>query len=179
MTKNTKTSAVFLCLLVTSTLIDLQMVRSQKHTVTLTDKTASFVAYKNFNSSWITRLSFKFKTYCLHCLLLYVDNTKKATNSKNYLILTLLKGQLIVNLHRGSNFETLKKSLKMSRSLNDAQWHQIDIIISNKKSSISVDNESKTLVEDTIALSSLLYIGGVEYAADIAANPRQVSYIQR
>ena len=179
MTKKAKTSAVFFYLLVTSALIDLQMVRSYSHTVTLTDKAASFVAYKNFNSSLITRLSFKFKTYCLHCLLMYVDNTKKATNSRNYLVLTLLKGQLIVKLHRGSNFETLKKSLKMSRGLNDLKWHQIDIIISDKKSSISVDNERKTLVEDTIPLSSLLYFGGVEYAAEIAANSRQVSYIQR
>lgn len=176
-----KSSVFVLYLLLTSTLIDMQIVRSYSHTVTLTDKVTSFVAYESFNSSRIVRLSFRFKTYCLHCLLLYVDNTKAKTENRNYLLVTLLKGKLHVDVHKDSRVETLKKSLIMSRNLNDVQWHHIDIKISDRKSLIRVDNESRTLADDNFALSSLLYFGGVEHAANISAavSLKAIRYIQR
>ena len=177
MAKSAKTSISVLYLLLTSTLIDWQVVRSDSFTVTLTDKAKSFVTYENFNSTKIVRLSFKFKTYCLRCLLLYIDNTNGVSEKKNHLLLTLLKGQLVVNVHKDSSLEDLKRSFKMSRDLNDVEWHQVDITISEKKSSIKVDDTSQKLVDDTITLSSLVYFGGVD--SNISVAEKKISYIQR
>lgn len=182
MATKTKISALFWYLFLASTLIGSESARSYRHTVTLTDRAASFVAYENLISSKVTQLSFKFKTYCRHCLLMYVDNKNGASDKENYMLLTLLKGHLNIYIHKGSNFEVLKKSVKkMSRDLNDIQWHQIDIKISGTKSFITIDNESKMLVDNTIKLSSLLYFGGVEDIANIstAANSKVMLFTQR
>ena len=181
MATKTKASSLLCCLFLASASIGLDSARPYSHTVTLTDRAASFVAYENLISSRVTRLSFKFKTYCRHCLLMYVDNTHAASDQKNYVLLTLLKGQLNIDIHKDSNFEVLKKSLKMSRDLNDVRWHRIDLKISDTKSSITVDNESKMLVDNTITLSSLLYFGGVEDIANIstAANSKVLLFTQR
>ena len=186
MATKAKACVILFCLLLTSTLIDLQKVRSYSDTATLTDKSSSFLAFENFNSSKFTGLSFRFKTYCVHCLLMYVDNTKMNSNNVNYIRLTLRKGQLIIDIqslefYKDSSSEALTKTLKISRDLNDVQWHQIDIKISDTRSTIRVDNESKTLVNKMITLSSLLYIGGVEHSANIsiAADSKEMRYIQR
>lgn len=169
---------LFLCLLLSSSFNELQTFSTHNHMVTLTDKARSFVEYESFNTSRYSQLSFKFKTYCLHCLLLYVGNAKAATENKNYILLMLLKGRLNVHVYKDGSVKT---SQLFSRDLNNLQWHHIDIKIFDTKSSIRVDNESRTLADDSIALSSLLYFGGVENTATIstAAYSRNIHYKQR
>ena len=136
-------------------------VSSDRYSVTLKNRSTSYIAYETWNTSETMKVSLRFKTYCSSCLLLYVDNTQGNKENSNFLRLSLLKGKLDVKVHTESSGGSLIKKFTLSSNLNDIKWHHLEIMISGATSSVKVDNESKSLVDEELSLSSRLYLGGI------------------
>lgn len=148
--------------------LNLHSLLSDRYSATLKNRATSYIAYESWNTSETMKVSFRFKTYCSSCLLLYVDNTPGNKEYNDFLRLSLLKGKLDVKVHTESSGGSLIKKFTLSSNLNDIKWHHIEIMISGATSYVKVDNKSKSLVDEELSLSSRLYLGGIRRDANIS-----------
>lgn len=126
---------------------------------TLTNVRTSFLQVKRWNVSETKGLGFRFKTFLADALLLYMDDEGQT----NFLRVELFQGKLLLTCSHGTRSGAM--AVEIGENLNDLAWHQVLLEKNNGKTTISVDNRSKSTInsrENTrLIIKSPMYFGGL------------------
>ena len=135
---------------------------------TFTNPESSFLHFKQWDTTQTGILRFKFKTSKPYGLLMYSDNSKESSGIDNYISLKLALGKISLTIQYGEEDHKSKRTILIGKSLNDLQWHTVEIIKYSKqprRTTINVDDYTKDILNDgkydTLRLNSGLYFGGI------------------
>ncbi|KAL9954976.1 hypothetical protein ACROYT_G042567 [Oculina patagonica] len=126
---------------------------------TFTNARTSFLQLKRWNVSETKGLGFRFKTFLPDALLLYMDDEGQT----NFLRVELFHGKLRLTCSHGSRFGAM--AVEIGDNLNDLNWHRVLLERNNGKTTISLDNRSKSTINSrertSLIVKSPMYFGGL------------------
>lgn len=126
---------------------------------TFTNARTSFLQLKRWNVSETKGLGFRFKTFLADAFLLYMDDEGQT----NFLRVELFQGKLRLTCSHGSRFGAM--AVEIGGNLNDLKWHRVLLERNNGKTTISLDNRSKSTVNSrektSLIIKSPMYFGGL------------------
>ena len=137
------------------------------HGYTFLNKKTSHLRYKQWNANTHGKLKFKFKTHNSHGLLLYSDNsgTKNSIN-ENFITIKLSYGKLEITIQMGGEDYLSKKKEEIGENLGDLEWHTIEVLRDNRKTTVTLDSTEPVLIKNEgevqeLELNSGVYFGGI------------------
>ena len=134
---------------------------------TFLNKRTSHLLYKQWNAKTYGKLKFKFKTHNSFGLLLYSDNSEtKNSINENFIAIKLNYKKLEITIQMGSEDYFSKKSEEIGENLNNLEWHTIEILRDNTKTTVTLDSTEAVVIENRghvqqLELNSGVYFGGI------------------
>ena len=134
---------------------------------TFLNKRTSHLLYKQWNAKTYGKLKFKFKTHNSFGLLLYSDNSEtKNSINENFIAIKLNYKKLEITIQMGSEDYFSKKSEEIGENLNNLEWHTIEILRDNAKTTVTLDSTEPVVIENRghvqqLELNSGVYFGGI------------------
>lgn len=126
---------------------------------TFTNARTSYLQLKRWNVSEIKGLGFRFKTFLPDALLLYMDDQGQT----NFLRVELFQGKLRLTCSYGSRYGAM--AVEIGDNLNDLNWHYVLLERNNGKTTISLDNRSKSTINSrektSLIIKSPMFFGGL------------------
>ena len=137
------------------------------HGYTFLNKRTSYLLYKQWNAKTYGKLKFKFKTHNPSGLLLYSDNSEtKNSINENFIAIKLNYRKIEITIQMGGEDYLSKKKEEIGENLDDLEWHTIEVLRDNRKTTVTLDSIESVVIENKgevqeLELNSGVYFGGI------------------
>ena len=155
------------------------------HGYTILNKSTSHLLYKQWDAKTYGKLKFKFKTHNSSGLLLYSDNSEtKNSINENFIAIKLNYKKLEITIQMGSEDYFSKKSEEIGENLNNLEWHTIEILRDNTKTTVTLDSTEPVVIENRghvqqLELNSGVHFGGISTSLGKKLRDKSILFLPR